>query len=87
MLYRINTENKNKQALLNLVSAAVNGFSTIEQTGYCRGKPQPSICIKIVTTNKPLIDQLCKDICQLNDQNAVLLEAIPAVYGLITKNG
>ena len=78
MLYRIITENKNKAAILSMVSGVFDGFTAIESTGFWRGKQENSLIIEIVCPEfnyKDLIG-VCIAIKRYNCQESVLLQAI-----------
>jgi hypothetical protein len=75
-LYRIMTEDKNRQGIIDTVSAYFDGFSMHEQTGYWRGIAEKSLCIDIITTNQTDIMRVSSIIQQLNHQESVLVETI-----------
>ena len=76
-MYRIITENKNRDWIEKQVGYSFDGFSVIEQTGYWKGKRESSLCIEIVTdvTIRP-IQYICQQICQHNEQESVLLQEL-----------
>jgi hypothetical protein len=76
MLYRIQTENINKNGVVKLANKYFDGFTIFEGLGYWQGKPEPSLTIEVVTDNQQAVEGLAVDIRIANNQQAVLVEAI-----------
>jgi len=78
MLYRILTEDKNRETITGIVSAAFDGFTLIPATGYWKGKPESSLIIEIDSFGDsdagPKVLRLAEDIRQANNQQAVLVQ-------------
>lgn len=90
MLYRIQTENKRRKFIEQLVSEHFAAFSIYTQTGYWQGKREKSLCIEIVSDSlaAPLkINKICRAICGYNKQDCVLIQTIPAEIKLIGISG
>lgn len=81
MLYRILTENKNKVAVISAIAEHFAGFTVIEAMGYWRGAPEPCLIIEVDGTEgfAPCVEQVANIIRIINDQDAVLVQAIGAV--------
>jgi len=77
MLYRIFTERKNSKKIEKLISKYFKGFSLIKNNGYWKLQKEKSLIIEIVTddTNK-LINDLAKEIKEINKQEAVLVQKV-----------
>jgi len=89
-LYRIQTENKRRKFIEQLVSEHFAGFSIYTQTGYWHGKREKSLCIEIVSDSPAAaldINGMCKAICGYNKQECVLVQTIPVETKLIGVSG
>ena len=77
-LYRIITENVNKQGIIEIITKYIDGFTLIDAQGYWRGKPEDALIIEIevVLTGQSTIYSLAKDIKKLNNQESVLIQKI-----------
>lgn len=78
-LYRISTENKNRNDIIKVVSRYFEGFTLIEGIGYWKGKQEKSLIIEIDTISADYhstrrIENICNDIKLLNGQEYVLLQ-------------
>ena len=77
MLYRIYTENKNKNNIEKIVNKYYEGFTLVKSEGYWRLQKENSLIIEIVTTDSDkLINNLAKEIKAVNKQKAVLVQKI-----------
>ncbi len=76
MLYRILTENKNREAVEDLVGQSFPGFTSYEGLGHWQGAKENSLIIEVDTDNHWLIRHLASDIKELNHQQAVMIQAI-----------
>jgi hypothetical protein len=83
-LYRIITENKNRDWLELHISKSFDGFSIIEQTGYWKNERESSLCIEIVTNfDVCVLQRLCQEICRYNEQEAILLQELDCKAWLV----
>ena len=75
MLYRIYTENKNKELVEQVVSEYFDGFTIIESIGYWKSTKESSLIIEIICLPKDdlKIYRLAEDIKLLNHQTSVLV--------------
>ena len=78
MLYRIFTEDMNRNKLHRLVGQYFDGFTSFVAQGFGKGVQEPSRVIEIVAERDDIlaIKTLCHEIKRLNDQESVLLQAI-----------
>ena len=88
-MYRLITEDKNREGIVAIVSAVFDGFTLIETHGYWQGKPENSLIIEIdgprVTGTQ--LNSIAEHICILNDQQCVMIQHVPSSVWLINKQG
>lgn len=79
MLYRILTEDKNRDGIVDIIKEHFDGFTLIPAIGYWQGVKENSLIIEISVTPRPdnyriyvIVDQ----IKILNSQQAVLVQKI-----------
>ncbi|KKK51353.1 hypothetical protein LCGC14_3115790 [marine sediment metagenome] len=85
MLYRIITENKNYDHIVEIVKVYFTGFTIIKAQGYWKNTAEHSLIIEIVTdkANRNQIDHIAYNIKKRNEQQAVLVQSIPVESKLI----
>jgi hypothetical protein len=77
--YRIYTEDKNRQAIKNIVSEKFDGFTLYPCLGYWQGAEEASIVIEIITTCPAMKDdedkvlRVANKIKLVNEQQAVYI--------------
>ncbi len=78
MLYRILTENKNEDKLIDLIAQYFTGFTVYRVTGFWKGLAEPTLVIEIdePEMKEVFIRRLCVEIRVLNGQESVLLQKI-----------
>ena len=79
MLYRILTENKNRQVVEDIVSAEFPGFTIIEATGYWNGVREESLIIEIDAGNEikgMTVTRIAEMIKRHNQQESVMIQAV-----------
>jgi len=77
MLYRIFTEDKNTESLEKLLNKYYEGFTLVKATGFWRLQKENSLIIEIITDDaEAIINKLAKDVKELNQQEAVLIQKI-----------
>ncbi len=78
MLYRICTEDKNRQGLETVVGMYYDGFTILSGRGYWKGTAENSLVIEIVAEEEdaPKILALAENIKIKNGQESVLVQAI-----------
>ena len=84
MLYRILTERKNTKQVEGIVSKYFTGYTILKADGYWKRERENSLIIEIDTngggnpkTNKVKLNAIADAIKRLNQQQAVLIQAIP----------
>ena len=95
MIIKISTERKRTKWLCSLISEFFNGFTVYKTVGYWRGKREKSIVFEIDTagfdnTQRLLLDMnikmICRKICGLNRQDAVLVQKVESTSYMLTSN-
>ena len=80
MLYRILTENKNRQVVEDIVSAEFPGFTIIEAMGYWNGVRELSLIIEIDTDGNEFkgmtVTRIAEMIKRHNQQESVMIQAV-----------
>lgn len=75
-MYRILTENKNKDQILDLVSVYFDGFTVFEGIGYWKTLKEDNLTIEIETDDKEKVYELASLIKNNNHQEAILVQKI-----------
>ena len=87
MIYRILTENKNRQGLENILKRRFLGFTVTEATGYWQGAREASLIIDIDTLGeegKIGVYQTAREIKDYNGQESVLVQEIASTSLLVS---
>jgi hypothetical protein len=72
-VYRIYTEDKNREVIERLTSARFEGFTILSSVGHWQGTKENSLVIEILTDRRGLVYDLATEIKQANKQDAVLV--------------
>jgi hypothetical protein len=74
-LYRIYTEDKNRDLIYALIGAYFDGFTVLHGTGFWKGQAELCLVIEIIGGPDDVedIEILCKAIRESNAQQAVML--------------
>jgi hypothetical protein len=87
MLYRIITEDKNPTLLEALLQSHVAGYSILHADGFFKGNNQwyteHSVVIELGDCSKQVVHAIAKEIKARNNQEAVLIQAIPTFSELV----
>jgi hypothetical protein len=85
ILYKILTEDLNREEVYRMVSALFNGFTVYQASGFWKGNAELSLVIEIIAENydRHQIVALCEAIKQHNRQQCVMLVKIPVEMELI----
>jgi len=86
MLYRIITEDKNRDGIVDIVKEYFDGFTLIPAIGYWQGIKENSLIIEIDVKHplsKYRIKVIAKRIKELNEQQAVIVQQINVKSELI----
>ncbi len=89
MLYRIYTEDKNRESIEALVNQYFSGFTIIETTGYWEGTKEKSLIIEIITAdhNGSTVRVLAEAIRSKNKQQSVLVTSTEIKQTFINNTG
>jgi hypothetical protein len=86
-MYRILTENKNRERIEELLEAMTEGFTIFTAQGYWKGESvyyrEDSLAIELVNVPYALAATIAQRIKIINDQEAVLILTIPATAEFI----
>lgn len=79
MIYRIQTEDKDRAGILELVGRYFPGFTVQSAIGYYKGVREPSVSIEVMapSSRAHVVRFICKVIAQCNNQECVLLASYP----------
>ncbi len=72
-VYRIYTEDSNREAVISVVSERFESFTLHETTGYFKGQTEKSIVIEIVEARVEDIEAVAHAIRAINGQKTVLV--------------
>lgn len=75
-VYKIYTEDKNRDRVINIVSQKFDGFTLYECSGFWQGNPEKSIVIEIITGCKEIeeiskVRWIAEKIKEVNEQQTV----------------
>ena len=85
MLYRIHTEDKNREDVERIVGARFSGFTILTGTGYWQSTSEPTLVIEIVAPEDrgPEVYDAAEEILRHNEQQAVLVVTVPVTSRMI----
>jgi hypothetical protein len=72
-VFRIYTEDLNRDEILQLTAKKFDSFTLQPTTGYSKGKPEKSIVLEIVEAKKKDVAAVAEQIRGLNGQKSVLV--------------
>jgi len=75
-LYRIFTEHKNSDKIVEIVNKYFEGYTLLNGIGYWQGVPEQSLVIEIIGTEKDAarVELVAYEIKKANVQEAVLIQ-------------
>lgn len=75
MIYRVYTENKNREAIESAFASSFDAFTIFDAAGYWQGTREASLCIEVIgeAVDRVKIDRLATWIKYHNKQDAVLV--------------
>jgi hypothetical protein len=77
-LYRILTENKNRQGVEIIVSKTFESYTILTGTGYWQSSREDCLAIEIVSMCTPeLVKAVAEDIKRANRQQCVMVQSMP----------
>lgn len=79
MLYRIFTEDINRNTIENIVNSFFDGYTLVNSTGYWKGEKEKSLAIEIIGEKEDIqkIHSIARNIKIQNQQECVLVQEIP----------
>ena len=91
MLYRIYTENKNREQVEAIVARRFSGFTISAATGYWQGQREDSLVIEVIPPESLRYPELAgnniqgiaEDIQALNQQESVLIQQVECESWLV----
>lgn len=79
MIYRIYTEDKNRETIEQIVGAHMDGYTLIPCSGVWKGSHERSLIIEIVTDRldaPTVVKAIAQEIKTANEQEAVMIAAL-----------
>lgn len=84
MLYRILTEDKNRQEIASIVSKRFDGFTLLAGQGYWKGLAENALAIEIESAeDNATVFALADEIKRYNKQEAVLVQTLASTATLV----
>lgn len=86
MLYRIVTENKNRDRIEGLIADKFEGFTVISAKGYYKNKAEKSLIIEVCSNELSDFDKLTElagKIKEVNKQESVLVQKVYADFSFV----
>ena len=84
MLYRIYTEDIDREMVLARTADHFDSFTVLEATGYWKGQPEKTVIIEILTDKVDKVMLLAEIIREKNSQEAVLVVKLDGSSTMIT---
>lgn len=77
-MFRILTENKNQNRVVEIVGKKFTGFTIIAATGFWKGQREDSLIIEIIGDDVKVedVNAIATEIKNVNNQEAVLVQKI-----------
>ena len=72
-MYRILTEDKNREAILSILDAHVSGYTVTPVMGAWKGQREASLAIDLLGIQQFQVEFLAKEIKRRNAQESVLI--------------
>jgi len=82
-MYRIYTEDKNRESIFRILDAEVDGYTVTPSIGCWKGQREASLAIDLLGIPKSVAESIAKQIKAANQQESVLLLDIPVVAEFI----
>jgi len=84
-VYRIYTENVNREDIIRIVGEHFEGFTLLNGVGYWQGTPEQSLVIEIIGTEKDSanVELVAYKIKKNNHQQAVLVQETNITANLV----
>ena len=72
-LYRIHTEDKNRERIAQIVGAAFDAWTLLNAEGVWKGQSEHSLVIEVYTESEWMVKAVALQIKEANNQEAVLV--------------
>lgn len=72
-MYRILTEDKNRESIFRILDAAVDGYTVTPALGSWKGQREASLAIDFIDTPESTVTKIAEDIKAENEQESVLV--------------
>ena len=82
-MFRILTEDKNRDGILAILDSYVDGYTLSESIGAWKGIQEKSLAIDFVDVPRGTVESIARIIKKRNDQDAVLILDIPVTAQFI----
>ena len=82
-MYRILTEDKNRERIYRILNSYVTGFTVTEAIGSYKGMIEKSLAIDIAGYPGAVVERIAEAIKQWNQQESVLVLEIPTTEHFI----
>jgi hypothetical protein len=85
-LYRILTEDKNRETVESIVAEYFDGFTLSSGIGYWKGNRHASVTIEVIPdsisdeTTEAHLQEIAQRIRELNEQKCVLIQKLPVLW-------
>jgi len=83
-VYRIYTEDTDRDAVIGTVAQRFENFTVHPATGYFKGQPERSIVIEIVDAHEADVEAVARAIRNINGQKTVLIMGLRGQVRKIT---
>ncbi len=83
MLYQLFTEDINRPSVTRILDSHFPGYTLIPSAGHWQGVSEPSLVAEIETNDGVSVYRAAEEIRAANNQQAVLVEAIPSESELV----
>ena len=83
MIYRIYTEDKNRETIKAIMAEHFDGYSLIPCDGVWKGTSEPGLIVEVLTDHKGangIMNRLARKIKAANQQESVLVAAVKGYY-------
>jgi hypothetical protein len=86
-MYRIYTADINRDEIESILQSFVDGYTLIPASGAWKGIPEKSLVIELCVSKHyaPIVKHIAQRICQLNKQEAVMVQWFKTSEILVTK--
>ena len=72
-MYRILTEDKNRESIFRILDSQVEGYTVTPSIGCWKGQREASLAIDLVGTSKLTVETIAAEIKARNEQESVLI--------------